>query len=316
MRYISAILLFVMSVALAACGTSSDINRAVLDSKNGVLMIAAAKPEGAGLGTGFFIADNVILTNMHVIEGAKEIKVALDDSAASYDAEIVNQDPVADVAVIRIKDWDKFKKENSYDILKLSDDPVMETQEVYAIGHPWGLMFSISKGIVSAYDRKMDTTPKFLIETDAHVYQGNSGGPLLNSDGEVIGINSMMLAKNGGSYGFALPTSLVEKVLNDFETGDGKVMWPYIGVAISTNKVEKLIPDMPAEKAGIKVGDVITSFTTSEGTFDPVVKSLPVAITTQARDQPVKLTVLRDGKELDFEIQPTWKDSVSVLSPQ
>lgn len=317
MRCISAILLFVMSVALVACGNNSDVNHAILDSKNGVLMIVAAKPEGAGLGTGFFIKDNVILTNEHVIKDATLIKVSLENSAESYDAEIVDHDPVADVAVIRIKDWEKFKRENEYRVLKMSDSPIAETQEVYAIGHPWGLMFSVSKGIVSSYDKKIDgASPKYMIETDAHVYEGNSGGPLLNSAGEVIGINSIMIANNGGSYGFALPTKLVEKVLNDFETGDGRVMWPYVGIVISTNKIEKLLPGMPAEKAGLKVGDKITSFTTSEGTFDPKTKSLPVALATHARDTPIQMTVLRDGKSLVFDIEPAWKDSASILSPK
>jgi serine protease Do len=317
---LSALVLFVMTAALTACGNNDGINYSVLDAKNGVLMIVSSTDPSnsqskGGLGTGFFIGENVIITNEHVVKGAKEIIVSIENGVETYEAEIVNHDPVSDLAIIRIKDWDKFKRNNQYKVLKLSDTPVTETEEVYAVGNPWGILFSVSKGIVSGIEKKSDKSPKYMIQTDAHVYQGNSGGPLLDTHGEVIGVNSLMMANEGGSYGFALPVPLIKKVLSDFEKYEGVTRWPYLGIVLNINKVEKLSPGMPAEKVGIEPGDIILVFTTSEGSFDPKFKSLPVAMATHDPEKSVIVVVSRDGKELSFEIKPEWKDATSLMSP-
>ena len=320
-KVLSALVFFVMTVALTACGSNDGINYSVLDSKDGVLMIlSSADPNNSktksGLGTGFFIGENVIVTNEHVVKSASEIKVSVESGVDVYEAEIVDRDPVTDLAVIRLKNWEKFKRDNHYKILKLSDTPVTETEEVYAVGNPWGILFSVSKGIVSGIERKMDNSPKYMIQTDARVYQGNSGGPLLDAHGEVVGINSLMMANEGGSYGFALPVALIKKVLSDFEKYEGVTRWPYLGIILKTNKVESLSPGMPAEKAGIKPGDVIVLFTTDDGSFDPKSKSLPVTMATHDPEKPVTVVVMRDGKELSFEMKPEWKDATSLMSPQ
>lgn len=318
MRLISALAVLVVSFVLVAC--DDGLNHDILDSKQAVLAIVSEKLESVpgsedGLGTGFFIDENVIITNKHVVEKAGVLKVANEKGSEFYEAEVINADSVADIAVIKIKDWEKYKKENSWRILKLAHpDDVEVTQQVYAIGHPWGLVWSVSKGIVSAVDRKPTATPKILLQVDAHVFQGNSGGPLLNERGEVLGINSLMISQNGGSYGFAAPVKLIEKVLRDFEKHDGQVRWAFLGIKLKESEVAEVTPESAAEKAGIQKDDKIIEFTTSDGTFSVKEKNLAVAMATHDPDLPVKVVLERAGERLELSIEPTWKDSETVVA--
>lgn len=306
----------IMALLLVACGDISGVNHSVLDQKGGIVLIAAEKnvngKTGAGLGTGFFIDENTILTNNHVVSDSSSIKVALKNSSGAYDAVVVNSDPVSDLAVIEIKDFEKFKKENDYKILKLADPYDLQVSEdVYAVGHPWGLAWSVSKGILSAIDRKMSDAPKVLIQVDAHVYQGNSGGPLLNSHGDVIGVNSLMMAQEGGSYGFALPVSMIERVMRDWrEYGD--VRWSFLGIKINEDKIKEVVPGSAAAKAGIKAEDSIVEFTTSEGTYDPKTKNLSVAMAHHDSGEPVTIKIKRGEELLDIRVEPDWKPSSEI----
>lgn len=307
-----------VSFLVTAC-VDDGVNRIILDAKEGIVVITAEKTNaegqpGSGIGTGFFIGDNVIITNNHVVDGSTSIKLALEDSDEFFDADVVSSDAVSDLAVIRVRDWDKFKDDNHFRVLRLADKhDVTQTQTVYAIGHPWGLAWSVSRGIVSAVDRKPGTTPKVLIQTDAHVYNGNSGGPLLNDRGEVLGINSLMYAQEGGSYGFALPVVMIEKVLHDLEK-HGEVHWALLGVSLEDdNTVKEMTPDKPAEKSGLRVGDVILEFTTSDGTFSAIEKNLPVAVASHDPDQPVLLKIKRGEEILAVRVDPVWRTSEEIL---
>lgn len=317
MRIVHALAALVVSFVLVAC--DDGINHNILDSKKSVLAIVSEKVDSVpgsenGLGTGFFIDENVIVTNNHVVAKAGNLKVASESGEEFYDAEVVDSDPLADIAVVRIKDWEKYKKENGYRPLKFAHpDDIAVTEEIYAVGHPWGLLWSVSKGVVSAYDRKPSSLPKILIQVDAHVYQGNSGGPLLNRDGEVLGINSLMLAQNGGSYGFAAPTKLIEKVLHDFEKHEGKARWALLGVKMKGTKIEEVVPGSAAEKAGIKSGDVVRRYITSTGESDPKAVPLAVAMATHDSDLPVWLTVERGDQDLTIKVDPDWKSSEELL---
>lgn len=309
-----------LSFVLVACN-GEGVNRAVLDAKEAIVVVTADKKgplgqDGTGLGTGFFIGDNVILTNNHVVAEAENIKVALEGSTEFFDIEVVNSDPVADLAVIRIVDWDKFKENNQYRILEFADKhDVTQTQTVYSIGHPWGMVWSISKGIISAVDRKPGKEPKVLIQTDAKVYNGNSGGPLLNEIGQVLGVNSLMYAQEGGSYGFALPVIMIEKVLKDFKKY-GQVHWSVLGVMIGNdNSVKELVAGEAAERDGVLVGDRILAFKTSDGEYDARSKSLPVAVAYHDPDEPLELTVDRAGQVLTLTIRPSQKLSSEFLEP-
>lgn len=319
MRAIASILaaLFLTFVITACADNGSNHN--VLDAKKGVLAImvekvAADGKQAGGLGTGFLIGENKILTNDHVISDGKVIKVMLENSDDMYDATVVKTDPIADMAVIELKDWDKFKKENKFRVLKLADPGDLEvTEEVYTIGHPWGLYWSVSRGILSAVDKKPSASPKVLLQVDAHVYEGNSGGPLLNDYGQVLGINSLMISNNGGSYGMALPVSMIERVMRDWDEY-GEVRWAQLGISIDGGEIKSVTSGSPAERDGLKIGDVIKTFTTSEGTYDPKFKSLPVAMAIHDSGKSVKLVVQRAGRDVEVEVHPVWKTSSELVS--
>lgn len=309
----------IMTVLLVACG-DSGVNYNVLEQKEGIVLIVAEKRVGAdqasGIGTGFFIDENTILTNDHVISDSVSVKVALNGSSKFYDAEVVNADRVADVAIIELKDIESFKRDNHYRVLRFADKYDLQvTEDVYAIGHPWGLTWSVSKGILSAIDRKMTDAPKVLLQVDANVFQGNSGGPLLNSHGRVIGINSLMLAHQGGSYGFALPNSMIERVMRDWREY-GEVRWSFLGIKIAEDAIKEVTPGSAGERAGLLADDVIVEFTTSEGTYAPKTKNLSVAMAHHDSDQPVLIKIKRGEELLEVKVDPDWRPSSEIqLSP-
>jgi serine protease Do len=316
----TALAVIFLSFVLVAC-IGDGVNRSVLDAKDAIVFISTDKKgplgqDGGGVGTGFFIGENVILTNNHVVADATNIKIALESSAEFFEVEVVNSDPVSDLAVVRIKEWDKFKASNRYKILEFADKhDVTQTQTVYSIGHPWGMVWSISRGVISAVDRKPGKEPKVLIQTDAKVYNGNSGGPLLNESGQVLGVNSLMYANEGGSYGFALPVIMIEKVLKDFKK-HGQVHWAVLGILIGDDgSVKELVAGEAAERDGVLVGDRIISFKTSDGLYDARFKSLPVAVASHDPDEPLELTMDRAGQVLTLTINPSQKLSSEFLEP-
>lgn len=299
---------FIVSIlALFTLVACADVQQTIIKKKEGIVAILSEKDGGGGVGTGFFIDENVIVTNNHVVEDTTKIEVAMETSSKTYPAEIVYKDKLSDVAVIRIKDWETFKKENKYILLTMTTKYDL-LDEVYAVGHPWGLFWSISKGVVS---RDLFQAPEskgsFLLQTDAHVYNGNSGGPLLNTDGQVIGINSMMIAREGGSYGLAIPTAIVKKVLADFKKYD-EVRWPVIGITLEGNKVKEISEDKPAALSGIKVGDVIVSIKTKNGlVVTPDSETLIYALSVTDYEDPVLVNIERNGASITLSVQPTYK---------
>lgn len=305
----AAILLLVTSFVLVAC---SDVQSTIKDSKNGVVAVLSEKKndkgeQGDGLGTGFFVAENYILTNHHVIEGATKIEIAVEDNEKTYPVEVIYSDKAADVAAIKIIDWENFKKENNYKILTMTKDYSL-LEDVYAIGHPWGLFWTVSKGIISRDLLQKPNSQNFFIQTDADIYNGNSGGPLLDSKGRVIGINSNMIANEGGSYGLAIPTIIVEKVLADLEKYK-EVRWAIIGVNLETgNIIKELSPDKPAQKAGLKIGDKIISIKTKDGLFKTETRSdLIYRLSTGDYQNPVVINILRDEIPLSITVNPDYK---------
>lgn len=302
-----------LAFVLTACAT---VQETINEKRNAIFLIVAEKvnPEtnqqGGGIGTGFLIGENQILTNAHVVTGATKIELKL-ETGGLFDAEVVKIDEQIDLALIKIKDWEKFSKENTFSYLTLgssSDIKVMD--EVYALGNPWALTFSVSKGIISHPMRKNDAIPKFLIQTDAHVYEGNSGGPLLNVKGEVIGINSLMLARDGGSYGFALHSDIIKKVLNDWETS-GEAKWATLGVTISDdNVIQEVSKDSAAEHAGLKKDDKILGLETNQGKFESEssLETIFIIAKTSPSDT-IRVIVNRDGQMVSFVVNPTYKSS-------
>ena len=259
--------------------------------------------EGA-LGSGFVISeDGYIVTNNHVIEGADEIEIEF-FSGERLKAKLVGTDLKTDIALLKVES-DKplpFVSFGNSDLMRVGD-------WVMAMGNPLGQGFSVSAGIVSARGRELSGTYDDFIQTDAAINQGNSGGPLFNMDGQVIGVNTAILSPNGGSIGigFSMASNVVTKVVDQLkEFGETRRGWlgvriqdmsPEIaesmGIADAKGALVTDVPDGPAKDAGIQSGDVITRFGTND-------VSSAGDLTRRVADAPigeaVPVIVLRDGR--------------------
>ena len=223
-----------------------------------------------GLGSGFIISeDGYIVTNEHVIDGAEQITVTMQDSNESYKATVVGADFDLDLAVIKIK------SSKPLPVLHMGDsDQIKVGNWVIAIGNPYGLDHTVTIGVISAKGRPVNIEQrqyKNLLQTDASINPGNSGGPLLNLAGEVVGINTAINAEAQG-IGFAIPTSTVKSVLDEL-IQKGKVVHPWMGVQLQPITEESagyfglkntegalvagVVKDSPAQQAGLRQGDII-----------------------------------------------------------
>lgn len=261
----------------------------------------------AGLGSGVIISqDGYIVTNNHVIEKADKVSVTLDDGR-ELKAKVVGTDPQTDVAVIKVeaKDLPAITFANSTDV-EVGD-------RVLAIGNPFGIGETVTSGIVSAKSRRagMGLAYEDFIQTDAAINPGNSGGALVDIEGRLIGINTAILSRSGGSngIGLAIPSDLVQSVSNSL-VKNGKMVRGYLGVTVQTMSkgvadalkiadskgalITDVAPDSPAEKAGLKDGDVILKIN-DQAVSDSAKLSLMVS--SIAPKTPLKLTIMRDGKE-------------------
>ena len=225
----------------------------------------------SGQGSGFFISsDGYILTNSHVVAKADVITVTL-ISGKSYKATLIGKDPQSDVALIKVKG-------RRFPYLTLGDSDQLNVGEwVLAIGNPFGLSNSITAGIVSAKGRSQVgiTNYENFIQTDAAINPGNSGGPLLNLKGDVIGMNTAIFTRSGGymGIGFSIPINMIKKIKTQLQS-KGKVIRGYLGIIIQPLSealaksfrvdsgkgilISEVAEDSPAEKYGLKQGDVIT----------------------------------------------------------
>ncbi|MFZ5998664.1 MAG: DegQ family serine endoprotease [Nitrospirota bacterium] len=262
------------------------------------------------LGSGFVIdKEGYIVTNNHVVEAADEIKVRFADGK-EFKAKVVGRDPKTDLALIKISSL--FK---DLPVLTLGDPDKMRVGDwVLAIGNPFGLEHTVTQGIISATGRVIGAGQyDNFIQTDAPINPGNSGGPLVNLKGEVIGINTAIVA-TGQGIGFAIPSSMAKSVIAQLRE-KGKVVRGWIGVAVQNITPEiaqtlglkdtrgaligDVVPEGPAHKAGIKPGDVIVAFNGKD------IKNMNdlsriVAETTVGKTVPV--TIIRDGKKMDVSL--------------
>jgi putative serine protease PepD len=253
---------------------------------------------GKAEGTGFVLdSKGDIVTNQHVVSGASAITVKF-QNGKSAKATLVGSDSGTDLAVIKVD-----PSATTLVPLTLGDSSTVQTgQAVFAIGSPFGLPDSLTAGIVSATGRTI-TSPSNksianAIQTDAAINHGNSGGPLLDESGNVIGVNSQIESQSGGSdgVGFAIPVNTVKSVTSQLVAGQ-KVTHPFLGVYLADASgggatISKLTTGGPADTAGIQVGDVITAVDSS-----PVTSSsdLVTAISADNVGQKVTLTVTRGG---------------------
>ena len=259
----------------------------------------------AALGAGFVISeDGYVVTNNHVIEGADEILVEF-FSGEELPATVIGKDPNTDIAVLKVE------SDTPLPFVSFGDSDVARVGDwVMAVGNPLGQGFSVSAGIISARNRALSGSYDDFIQTDAAINRGNSGGPLFNMDGEVIGVTTAILSPNGGSIGigFSMASNVVTNVVDQLqEFGETRRGW--LGVRIQDvtedmiGAVEGLetaagamvtdVPDGPAKDAGIESGDVILTF---DGTDVEDVRGLVRTVGNTAVGKAVRVIVLRGGK--------------------
>jgi putative serine protease PepD len=253
-------------------------------------------------GSGFVYDTNGdIVTNAHVVSGATSVKVKL-QSGKTYTGKVLGSDPSTDLAVVKID-----APASELKPLALADSSAVQVGDgVVAIGSPFGLVGTVTSGIVSALDRQIQAPNNFTIngaiQTDAAINHGNSGGPLLDQNGKIIGVNAQIESDSGGNdgVGFAIPSNTVKSVVPQLIAG-GSVQHAFLGVSLTsgTATVAEVRAGTPADKAGLQAGDVITAL---DG--KPVTSSsgLQTAIDTHKPGDQVTLTFKRNGAEKTAQV--------------
>ncbi|MFP4536873.1 MAG: Do family serine endopeptidase [Dichotomicrobium sp.] len=280
-------------------------------------------------GSGFIIsADGYIVTNNHVVDDAENIEVTMGEDQRTYDAKLIGSDPRTDIALIKIEDNGDFPH------LEFAETPVRVGDWVLAVGNPFGLGGSVSAGIVSARGRDIGSSPYDYLQVDAAINKGNSGGPLINLDGAVTGVNTAIFSPSGGNVGiaFAIPAGLVQQIVEDLKE-DGTVDRGWLGVTIQDVDedlaqglgmdasdphgalVTNILDDGPAANSEVRVGDAIIEVNGArvEGSRDLARKIAEIEPETQT-----ELTVMRDGEERTVQLelgQFPSSDRMAALQP-
>ncbi len=267
----------------------------------------------SSLGSGFIIdgKEGIIVTNNHVIDGAEEIQVNL-HNGTTLKAKLIGKDTKTDIALLKVNSPHELKavKFGSSDAIQVGD-------WVMAIGNPFGLGGSVTVGIISAKARNINSGPyDDYLQTDASINKGNSGGPLFNMDGEVVGVNTAIISPTGGSIGigFSVPADTVQPVVEQLRKFH-EVRRGWLGVKIQTVTEEiagalgvpqntgalvaAVTPDGPAAKAGVKAGDVIVKFDKEDV---PTMRNLPRLVARAPIDQQVDVEVVRKGQHKTLQV--------------
>lgn len=312
--------------ATAKTGEAADWKTVASEVSGSVVSIQAALSNGTAKGSGAIVsAKGYIVTNNHVISGAQQIQVTL-SNGQMYTAQVVGTDTTTDLAVIKLDNPPSDLKAVEF----ADSDKLAVGEDVMAIGNPLGYDDTATTGIVSALNRPVTVTDDSgsdivtnAVQIDAAINPGNSGGPTFNAAGQVIGINSSIASTatssdSAGSIGigFAIPSNLVKRVANEI-IKDGKVKHVALGVTITTGTVEAdgvtragakvtagasgsaVVSGSPADKAGLKVGDVIVAY---DGNAVSSTYSLLGYVRASALNDKVTLTIVRSGKTMDVEV--------------
>jgi serine protease Do len=265
-----------------------------------------------GQGSGFVISpDGYVVTNNHVIDGATKIQVSFDNDETKYDAKLVGTDPRTDVALIKIE------SNKTFPTVKLSDKDPRVGDWALAVGNPFGLGGTVTAGIVSALARDIGSGPYDYLQIDAAVNRGNSGGPTVNLDGDVIGVNTAIFSPSGGNVGiaFAVPAKTVKEVVTQLKSA-GSVSRGWLGVKIQNVDedtaasigltdphgalVSEVTPSGPAAKSGIKTQDAILQVN-GEKIADS--RDLARKIAELAPDSSVDVKVWRNNSEQSLKVK-------------
>ena len=279
------------------------------------------RPRNANaLGSGFVISsDGFIVTNHHVINGADQITIEFNDGSFR-DAVVIGSDENIDIALLKVD------SETNLEFVNFGDSDISRVGDwVMAIGNPLGQGFSVSAGIISARNRALRGNYDDFIQTDAAINRGNSGGPLFNMDGEVLGVNTAIISPNGGSIGigFAMASNVVSKVVYQLETyGATRRGWLGVSIQDITQEIADAkdlngkegalvtnIPDGPAKVAGIMVGDVIVSFDDQ-----PIKDTRALVKIVGATDvgKVVEVKIIRDGKDISLVVTLGHREQVEA----
>ena len=269
------------------------------------------KRKASALGSGFIIDEKgIVITNNHVIQGAEDIFVRVNGNK-EYEATIIGADPLSDIAVLQIKSNDKFIS------VKFGDSNKARIGDwVIAIGNPFGLGGTVTSGIISARNRNIGMSRyEDFIQTDASINVGNSGGPLFNMDGDVIGINTAIIGQSGSiGIGFSIPSNNAKKVIDQLiKYGETKRGWLGVRIQFVTKEIadlEKLdkprgalvasVADgSPSDKAGILAGDIIIEF---DGELINQMKELPLIVAQTEVGKTVTVKLWRNKKEISKKI--------------
>ena len=262
--------------------------------------------KASALGSGFIIDEKgIVITNNHVIQGAEDIYVRVNDK--DYSAKIIGADPLSDLAVLKIDSKDTFipVEFGNSDKARIGD-------WVIAIGNPFGLGGTVTAGIISARNRSIGLSRyEDYIQTDASINSGNSGGPLFNLNGDVIGINTAILGQSGSiGIGFAIPSNSAQKVIDQLiQFGETKRGWLGVRIQIVTKEIAELekldkprgalvasvAKDSPSDKAGIKAGDIILEF---NGVLINEMKELPLIVAQTDVGKVVNVKIWRNNREV------------------
>ncbi|WP_120501841.1 trypsin-like peptidase domain-containing protein [Roseovarius sp. EL26] len=270
-----------------------------------------------GVGSGFLISeDGLIVTNHHVIANAETVSVTL-ENGTEVDAQVIGSDPLTDIALLDIEG-------DGYDAVAFgSSDSMRVGEEVIAVGSPFGLEATVTSGIISAKSRNINSGPfDDYIQTDAAVNRGNSGGPLFNMNGEVVGVNTAIFSPDGGSVGigFAVPSDLVTTIVADLQD-DGEIDRSWLGVQIKPLSEEiahvlglqsgegvmiaDVFDESPAASAGLERGDVILKF----GETDiKELRDLTRVVASEESGTTAQIEIFRGGQPMSLDVTLTKRE--------
>lgn len=308
-------MLKLLAYIIALCGITYSVNAeemsledTIAEVNDSVVSIVADNGDTQALGAGIIVSeDGYVVTNAHVAENADNMSV-ITTQDDTYAAKLVGMDTKTDIALLKVENPQGFKPAQFAD-----SDLVRTGNSVFAIGNPFGLGNSVSLGIISAKERDIEKGPyDNFLQTDTAINQGNSGGPLFNTDGEVVGMNTAIFSTDGNNMGvgFSTPSNIVQWVVDELKT-NGEVTRGWLGIGLKKIKMENdeqksrlavvsMSENSPAEAAGLKVGDILLAVGNLE-LGNPRVFSLQVSKTKPDTELPI--TVLRDGEEQKFSVK-------------